>query len=291
MRYLAILSGLLIAAVPITALGQQRTPAEAEQHARDENENACAQRKPECWTPTPRPTNTPQPTVTPTPVPVQLPQIPTPEPEPEATPEPCWQTYDDGSIMYREDGTPVSCEDWATAQVPIDDEVAENTAPYPTPVPLVPAGNRPPAPTAQTAPPPQVVYVYVDKPSTSERVEAPTPIPARSTSTPRATPTMLETRTPLPTATPTVARTATPARVSRETPTPSPVPTRAPARQLRRPLDGFELPRIPWPAGPDVPPASPESWWEAVLPTRAMSFDTDVDDTPDGLPHVGLETD
>jgi hypothetical protein len=270
---------MLLAALPLPAQAQ-RTPAEATQHAWDENQNACAQGKKECWTPTPRPTVAPvMPTLTPTPAPPPVSrETPTPEPEPVSTPEPCWATSESTDeagdpvveIVYYLDGTPMSCEAYAAYLAWL---AAQEAPAPPEPLPQ-PASNATSVPTAlpalaQAPPAQQVNYVYPPtQPAQNRPVEAPAAIPIR-TSAPVATATMLPTHTPRPTLTPTPVKTATSVPSPRPDPT-AYVPAPATWKGFRSPWTGFSFPtfhvKLPgWPP----PPPSAETYWVAVLPSIA----------------------
>jgi hypothetical protein len=137
--------GLALLASP--ALASSRTPPEATQHTIEEQINACAQRKPECWTatPTPTPTATPSPTSTSTPQPTDT---PTPEPTAAATatPEPvCWLTDEDlgdpdnNWIVFDDQGAPIPCP----TDTPTEEEAIAEPTDTPTPMPSATAIGLP----------------------------------------------------------------------------------------------------------------------------------------------------
>lgn len=169
----AVLTLLAQPVAPSVALAQQQPgpAAYATVHALEEQANACAQHKPECWTPTPTATATPTTTSTPRPT-----DIPTPEstrvsnlPTPEV--EPCWLTDqdlgdpDNGWIVFDGDGRPIPC--------PSDVDQVDELTPEPTATPRPTATLRPAA--APVAP--QIVVQTVVVVVTATPVDAASPRP------------------------------------------------------------------------------------------------------------------
>ena len=215
---------LLIFPAPLVLADSPGAAAAATQHALEEQANACAQRKPECFTPTPTPTvpstSTAVAIATTTTVPTStIERTPTATP----TPEPCWLTDQDlgdpdsGYIVFDETGAPVPCPPDQPLPTEEPTPTAEPSAvSTETPVPVRPA----PAvaivasqPVAAAPPPAPALPTYTPYPTY-------TPPPTPSLQITRAavsTPTLAATGTPTPTAT------GTPQATPTVTATPRPV--------------------------------------------------------------------
>lgn len=232
---------VLLAVGGSPAYAAERTPAEATAHAREELANAIAQGR---VTVTPTPTAIP--TSTPTPVPTDQ-ATPEPSVAPTETPLPttepqCWQTDDEGNVLFRDDGTPIAC---LFPDQPADDGLS--VEPDATVVLAPPPVDTPVSAT------PQVVYVVVQQPAAY--VPPPTAAPAQVvyvvvTPTPFA---------PARTSTPTVTPTFTPAPVA---PTATALPTAEPVQDddpAPAPVALVELPdeTAPITPVPDVPQRQP----------------------------------
>jgi hypothetical protein len=189
----------------------------ATQHALEEQANACAQRKKECWTPTATPTGTatPRATLVATATPTLAPAVPATA-SPTPTPEPCWLTDDNGEVVFDADGTPLPCPEPSQDLLPESEEPALTPEPDPPAVVLTPV--RPPsasAPSADRAIPasapsstPQPLPTYTPYPTYTPQLTY-TPAPTL-TATPGRTPTLTATPSVSPTATATATATVTP---------------------------------------------------------------------------------
>lgn len=195
-----MLTAILSAVMILGAAESAGASAAATAHALDEQANACAQRKPECFTPTPTSTASPLPTNTRTPLPTE-----TLTPAPIVLPDFAAQSINDPA------------RGWDVVVVMIEDQ----PSPTEEPIPVPPLPLRPVPTLARVASVAAPLPTYTPPPTY-------TPFP---TWTPYPTRTSLATSTPTPTHSPT--RTATAVATGTTTPTMSPVALTGPSSPPR----------------------------------------------------------
>lgn len=277
-RFLAALGVLgLVALIPAPVLADNRTPARATAHARDELANAIAQGK-ITLTPTATATSTPSPTSTPT-VTSSPTLEPTETPVPTSWPQPCWMTDADG-IVFDEDGAPVPCSLLAAQVLPPDGppddglavdlsasppalepppaDLANPDMPTPTPEVIVIVATAAPASTL----PPQVIYV----PQSEAALPTPTPSAAQVIY-------LVVTATPTPaTPVPTPAGASLPALEPVSTLVPEPTSAAAPPAEEAASAPAEDVAADDPPSSPPIDDPEPSPPAERFPPPMLASF-------------------